>query len=110
MSRLPVFEDITWDYTRHRGDLQYCTKLTWADREYRIFITLSVKRFHVDLYLGTVRRMTGTYMFDIRVDDLKRFAFDSVVYYLSQATPLVDALQEPLPFGSIEQKGNSNEC
>lgn len=98
MSRLPVFEDTTWDYTRHRGNLQYFTTIIWADREYRIVITLGVKRFHVDLYSGTVRNMTATYMFDIRLADLQRFAFDSVVYYLSQATPLVDALQEPLPF------------
>jgi hypothetical protein len=42
--------------------------------------------------------MTATYMLDIRVADLHRFAFDSVVYYLSQATPLVDAIQDPLPY------------
>lgn len=98
MSRLPVFEDTTWDYTRHRGTLQYFTNLNWADREYHIVVTIGVRRFHVDLYSGIVRHMTATYLNGIRVADLKRFAFDSVVYYLSQATPLVDALQEPLPF------------
>lgn len=98
MSRLPVFEDTVWDYTRHRGKLQHFTNFTWASHDYRIVLTLSDRRFHVDLYSGTVRHMTATYMFDIRVADLQRFAFDSVVYYLSQATPLVDALQEPLPY------------
>ena len=98
MSCLPVFEDTTWDYTRHRGKLQYFTTLNWADREYRIVISLGVKRFHVDLFSGTVRCMTASYMFVLRVDDLQRFAFDSVVYYLSQATPLVDAIQDPLPY------------
>lgn len=98
MSRLPVFEDTTWNYTRHCGNLQYFTNLVWAGREYLIVVTLGKRRFHVDLYLGTARHMTVSCMFGIRVSDLKRFAFDSVVYYLSQATPLVDALQEPLPF------------
>lgn len=98
MSRLPAFEDTTWDYTRHCGKLQYFTTLSWAGCEYRIVITVGVRRFFVDLYLGTVRHMSATYMFDIRVADLQRFAFDSVVYYLSQATPLVDAIQDPLPF------------
>lgn len=98
MSRLPVFEDTTWIYTRHRGKLQYFTNLIWAGRDYRIVLTLGKRRFYVDLYSGTVRHITATYMFDIRVADLKRFAFDSVLYYLSQATPLVDALQDPLPY------------
>jgi hypothetical protein len=98
MSRLPVFEDAVWDYTRHRGRLQYFTNLIWAGCEYRIVLTVGVKRFRVDLYSGTVRHMTATYLFDIRVADLQRFAFDSVVYYLSQATPLVDAIQDPLPY------------
>jgi hypothetical protein len=105
-----VFEDTAWNYTLHLGNLQYFTTFTWAGSDYRIILTVGVMRFHVDLYSGTVRRMTATYLFDIRVADLQRFAFDSVVYYLSQATPLVDAIQEPLPFGSIEQKGDSNEC
>lgn len=98
MSRLPVFEDTVWECTRHRGNLQHFTTVTWAGRDYRIVLTMGAKRFHVDLYSGTVRRMTATYLFDIRVADLQRFAFDSVIYYLSQATSLVDALQEPLPF------------
>ena len=98
MSRLPVFEDTVWDYTRHRGNLQYFTNFTWAGSDYRIVLTVGVKRFCVDLYSGTVRHMTASYMFDIRVADLQRFAFDSVVYYLSQATPLVDAIQNPLPY------------
>lgn len=99
MSRLPVFEDTTWDYTRHRGNLQYFANLTWAGRVYRIVMSLGTKKLHVDLYSDTVRRMTMTTdMIDTRIIDLQRFAFDSVVYFLSQATPLVDALQEPLPF------------
>ena len=98
MCRLPVFEDATWNYTRHRGNLQYFTSLNWAGRDYRIVLTVGKKRFHVDLYSGTVRHMMATYMLDIRVADLQRFAFDSVVYYLSQATSLVDAFQDPLPF------------
>ena len=35
MSRLPVFEDTAWDYTRHRGNLQHYTTITWAGRDYR---------------------------------------------------------------------------
>lgn len=99
MNRLPVFEDTVWDYTRHHGTLQYFTNISFAGCEYRIVLGLGVKRFHVDLYSGTVRRMTMTVeMFDIRLVDLERFAFDSVVYYLSQATSLVDAIQDPLPY------------
>ena len=99
MNRLPVFEDTTWNFTRHRRRLQYFTSITWAGREYRIVMTLGTKNLHVDLYSNTVRRMTlTTDMIDTRIIDLQRFAFGSAVYYLSQATPLVDALQEPLPF------------
>ena len=99
MSRLPVFEDTTWNFTRHRGKLQYFAYLTWAGCEYRIVMSLGTKKLHVDLYSNTVRRMTMTTdMIDARIVDLQRFAFDSVVYYLSQATSLVDALQEPLPY------------
>ena len=99
MSRLPVFEDTTWDYIRHRGNLQYFTHISFADRDYRIVITVGTKKFHVDLYLSTDRLMTmTTNMFDTRLVELERFAFGSVIYYLTQATPLVDALQEPLPF------------
>ena len=98
MSQLPVFDDTVWNYTRHRGKLQYFTTLNWAGRDYRIVLTLGVKRFYVDLYLGTARHMSATCMFDVRVADLQRFAFDSVVHYLSQATPLVDAIQNPLPY------------
>lgn len=99
MSRLPVFEDTVWDYTRHRGNLQYFTNLTWAGRDYRIVLTLGVKKVHVDLYSNNAHRMSMTTdMFDTRLDDLERFAFGSVVYYLSQATSLVDAIQDPLPF------------
>jgi len=99
MSRLPVFEDTVWEYTRHRGKLQYFTDFTWNDREYRIVTSLGVKKLHVDLYTVDVRRMTLTVdMIDASIIELERFAFDSVVYYLSQATPLVDALQEPLPY------------
>lgn len=99
MSRLPVFEDTTWKFTRRRGSLQYFTDLTWAGREYRIVMSLGIKKLHVDLYSSTVRRMTlTTDIFDSPLIDLERFAFGSVVHYLSQATPLVDALQDPLPF------------
>lgn len=99
MSRLPVFEDTVWDYTRQRGNLQYFTTISFAGRDYRIVMTVGIKSLHVDLFLGTVRRMTmTTEMFDTRLVDLERFAFDSVVYYLSQATPLVDAIQDSLPF------------
>lgn len=99
MSRLPVFEDTVWGYTRHRGNLQYFTNISFAGRDYRIVLTLGVKKVHVDLFSNTERRMTMTTdMFDTRLVDLERFAFDSVVYYLSQATPLVDAIQDPLPF------------
>lgn len=99
MSRLPVFEDTVWDYTRHRGTLQYFTNISFAGRDYRIVLTIGTKKVHVDLFSETVRRMTMTTdMFDTRLVDLERFAFCSVVYYLTQATSLVDALQEPLPF------------
>lgn len=99
MNRLPVFEDTTWSYTRHRGKLQYFTDITWCDRRYRIVISLGVKKLHVDLYLADVRHFTMTTdMIDAPLIDLERFAFGSVIYFLSQATPLVDAIQEPLPF------------
>lgn len=99
MNRLPVFEDSAWDYTRHHGNLQYFTNLIWAGRDYRIVLTLGVKKIHVDLFSGIVRRMTMTTdMFVTRLVDLERFAFDSVVYYLSQATPLGGAIQDPLPY------------
>lgn len=99
MSRLPVFEDTTWDYTRRRGNLQYFTSIAWGHRDFRIVMTLGVKKLHVDLYSADVRRMTMTVdIIDAPILELERFAFDSVVYYLSQATPLVDAIQEPLPF------------
>ena len=99
MSRLPVFEDTVWGCTRHRGNLQYFTTISWAGRDYRIVMSLGTKKLHVDLYSGTARRMTMTTdMIDTRIVDLQRFAFGSVIYYLSQATSLVDALQEPLPF------------
>lgn len=99
MCQLPVFEDTTWKFTRHRGRLQYFTDLSWSGREYRIVLVLGVKKLHVDLYTSGVRRFTlTTDMLDARLIDLERFAFGSVIYYLSQATPLVDALQEPLPY------------
>lgn len=99
MNRLPVFEDTTWNFTRHRDKLQYFTDITWAERDYRIVMSLGTKKLYVDLFSNTVRRMTlTTDMIDTRIIDLERFAFGSVIYYLSQATPLVDALQEPLPF------------
>ena len=99
MSRLPVFEDTTWRFTRHRGKLQYFTDLTWADCDYRVVMSLGVKKIHIDLYTADVRRMTLTVdMIDAPIIELERFAFGSVIYYLSQATPLVDAIQDPLPF------------
>lgn len=99
MTRLPVFEDTTWWFTRHRGKLQYFTDFTWNDREYRIVMSLGVKKLYVDLYTVDVRRMTlAVDMIDAPIIELERFAFGSVLYYLSQATPLVDAIQDPLPF------------
>lgn len=99
MSRLPVFEDTTWSFTRHRGKLQYFTDFSWAGIDYRLVMELTTKKVHVDLYSNAVCRMTMTIdMIDTRIVDLQRFAFDSVVYYLSQATPLVDAIQDPLPY------------
>ena len=99
MSRMPVFEDTVWTFTRQRGKLQYFTTLSWGDRDYRLVMTLGVKKLHVDLYTADVRRMTLTVDFiDTSITELERFAFDSVVYYLSRATPLVGAFQEPLPF------------
>ena len=99
MSRLAVFEDASWKSTTHRGRVQYFTSLSWSGREYRLVMTLGVKKLHVDLYTADVRRFTlTTDMIAASVIDLERFAFGSVVYFLSQATPLVDALQEPLPF------------
>lgn len=99
MSRLPVFEDSTWKFTRRRGKLQYFTDLSWAGRDYRLVMTLGVKKLHVDLYTADVRHMTLTAdMIDAPIIELERFAFGSVIYYLSQATPLVDAIQDPLPF------------
>lgn len=99
MSRLPVFEDTTWEFTRHRGKLHYFTNITWGDRDYRIVTSIGVKKFYVDLYTADVRHMTLTVdMIDAPIVELERFAFGSVIYYLSQATPLVDAIQDPLPF------------
>lgn len=99
MSRLPVFEDTTWKFIRRRGKLQYFTDITWAGRDFRLVMALSVKKLHVDLYTADVHRMTLTVdMIDAPIIELERFAFDSVVYYLSQATPLVDAIQYPLPY------------
>lgn len=99
MSRLPVFEDTTWKFIRHRGKLQYFTDLTWDGRDFRLVMTLGVKKLHVDLFTADVHRMTMTVdMVDAPLIELERFAFGSVIYYLSQATPLVDAIQEPLPF------------
>ena len=99
MSRLPAFEDTTWWFTRHRGKLQYFTDLTWGRCDYRIVMSLGVKKIYIDLYTADVRRMTLTVdMIDAPIIELERFAFGSVIYYLSQATPLVDAIQDPLPF------------
>lgn len=99
MNRLPAFEDTTWKFTRHRGNLQYFTDLSWAGRDYRLVMTLTTKKLHIDLHSSKARRMTMSIdMIDTNIVDLQRFALGSAVYYLSQATPLVDALQEPLPF------------
>lgn len=99
MSWLPVFEDTTWDYIRHGGKLQYFTSISFAGRDYRIVLTLGVKKIYVDLFSGIERRMTlTTDMIDTRLVDIERFAFGSVVYYLTQATPLVGAIQDPLPY------------
>lgn len=99
MSRLPVFEDTAWWPTRHRNKTQWYTDITWNGNDYRIVLTLGTKKVYVDLFSDRSRRMTMTVgMFISRLVDLERFAFDSVVYYLSQATPLVGAVQDPLPF------------
>lgn len=99
MCQLPVFEDLVWDFTRHRGKLHYFTRFIWGGREYRLVMTLGVKKFHIDLYIadGLVMSLAAD-VFDAHLVDLERFAFGSVVYYLSQATPLVGAIQDPLPF------------
>ena len=99
MSRLPVFEDTVWRPMRHRGRVQWFTDITWGGNDYRIVLTLGTKKVYVDLLSGHSHRMTMVAdMLRTRLVDLERFAFDSVVYYLSQATPLVGAIQEPLPF------------
>ena len=99
MSRLPVFEDTTWGFTRHRGKLQYFADFSWGDCDYRVVMSPGVKKVYIDLYTADVRRMTLTVdMIDAPIIELERFAFGSVIYYLSQATPLVDAIQDPLPF------------
>ena len=99
MSRLPVFEDTVWEYFRHRGELQYWTTLKWGYRNYKIDMVIDTKKITVVLYDGPARPLTLKADFiSTSITELERFAFDSVVYYLSQATPLVDAVQEPLPF------------
>ena len=117
MSQLPVFEDTVWRFTRHRGRLQYFTDIHFAGRDYRIVMTLGAKKLHVDLFSNIVRHTESagrpdpvipgaavrhmtmtTNMFNSRLVDIERFAFGSVVYYLTQATPLVDAIQDPLPY------------
>lgn len=99
MSRLPVFEDTTWRSTRHRGKLQWYTDFTWINSDYRIVLTLGTKKAYVDLFSDRSRRMTMVVdMFRAPLVGLERFAFDSVVYYLTQATSLVDAIQDPLPY------------
>lgn len=99
MSQLPVFEDTVWKPCRRRGKLQWFTDIAWAGRDYRIVLTLGTKKVYVDLFSDRSRRMTLIAdMIRTRLVDLERFAFDSVEYYLSQATPLVDAIQDPLPY------------
>ena len=99
MSRLPVFEDTVWRSARHRGKLQWFTDITWASNDYRIMLTLGTKKVYVDLLSGHSHRMTIVAdIFQTRLVDLERFAFGSVVYYLTQATSLVDAIQDPLPY------------
>lgn len=99
MSRMPVFEDTVWEFARHRGRLQYSTTLSWGIHEYKLVMTIGARNLHIDLYAGTVRSMILTVDFiDASITRLERFAFDSVVYYLSQATPLVGAIQDPLPY------------
>jgi hypothetical protein len=99
MSRLPVFEDTHWRPSRHHHRLQWFTDITWGGNDYRIVLVLGTKKVYVDLISGYAHRMTLTVdMFHTRLIDLQRFAFDSVVYYLSQATPLVGAVQDPLPY------------
>lgn len=99
MSRLPVFEDLVWETNRHRGKLHYFTSFNWGDFECRLVMTLGVKKFHIDLYTADRRLLTLTVdMIDTSIIELERLAFGIVVYYLSQATPLVGAVQDPLPY------------
>lgn len=99
MSRLPVFEDTVWGFTRRRGKLQYFANISWGDREYRLVMSLGVKKFYIDLYSADRHIMTlAVDMIDAPIIELERFAFDSVVYYLSLVTPLVGAIQDTLPY------------
>ena len=99
MSQLPVFEDTVWDHFRHRGELQYSTTVKWGYRNYNLVMVIGMKKLHVFLYDGPARPLRLTVdLIPAPITELERFAFDSVVYYLSRATPLVDAIQEPLPF------------
>lgn len=99
MSRLPVFEDTTWGHFRRNGELQYFTTINWGARRFKIVMVIGVKKLRIVLHDGEARplRLTADFMVS-SIIELERFAFDSVVYYLSQATPLVDAIQEPLPY------------
>lgn len=99
MSRLPVFEDTTWRPARHRGKLQWYTNVVLGDCDYRIVLTFGTKKVYVDLLSGYSHRMTLVAdIVNTRLVELERFAFDSVVHYLSQVTPSVGAIQDPLPY------------
>lgn len=99
MSRLPVFEDTVWDHIRHNGELVYFTIISWGALNFKIVMTIGMKKLVVVLYDGIARPfILKTDIIVASIPELERFAFDSVVYYLSQATPLVDAIQEPLPY------------
>lgn len=99
MSQLPVFEYTVWNHSRHRGDLQYSTTLNWGTRHFKIVMAIGVKKLHIVLHDGPAAPLRLTVDFiDAPISELERFAFDSVVYYLSRATPLVDAIQDPLPY------------
>lgn len=99
MSRVPVFEDTVWGYTRHNGELEYFTTINWGDRNFKIVMTIGMKKLLVVLYDWHARPMTlKVDLISASIPELERFAFDSVVYYLSRATPLVGAIQDPLPY------------
>lgn len=92
MSRLPVFENAVWDCPTIVANCSISLS------SLGLVVTAGVKRFPVDLHSGTVRHMTATHMFDIRVADLQRFAL--IVWYtiFRKQRHLRGAIQDPLPY------------